>query len=46
MSAYVDSHDEGAAVAIARSVLLSHVYEHGPEFRRVGIHYTDAMPVT
>jgi hypothetical protein len=45
MSAYVDSHDEGAAMAIARSVLLSHLYEHGPEFRRVGIHHTDATPV-
>jgi hypothetical protein len=42
----VDSHDGGAAIAIARSVLLSHLYEHGPEFRRVGIHYTDAMPVS
>lgn len=45
MSAYVDSNDVGAAMAIARSVLLSHLYEHGPEFRRVGIHHTDATPV-
>jgi hypothetical protein len=44
MSAYIDSHDEGAAVAIARSVLLSHLYEHGPEFRRVGIRYAGATP--
>jgi hypothetical protein len=32
-------------MAIARSVLLSHLYEHGPEFRRVGIHHADATPV-
>jgi hypothetical protein len=44
MSAYVDSDDAGAAMAIARSVLLSHLYEHGPEYRRVGIHHTDATP--
>jgi hypothetical protein len=44
MSAYIDSDDAGAAMAIARSVLLSHLYEHGPEFRRVGIHHTDATP--
>ena len=45
MSAYIDSEDAGAAMAIARSVLLSHLYEHGPEYRRVGIHHTDATPV-
>ena len=33
-------------MAIARSVLLSHLYEHGPEYRRVGIHHTDATPVS
>jgi hypothetical protein len=44
MSAYIDSEDAGAAMAIARSVLLSHLYEHGPEYRRVGIHHTDATP--
>jgi hypothetical protein len=45
MSAYIDSEDEGAAMAIGRSILLSHLYEHGPEFRRVGIHHTEATPV-
>jgi hypothetical protein len=45
MSAYIDSDDAGAAMAIARSVLLSHLYEYGPEYRRVGIHHTDATPV-
>ena len=44
MSAYIDSEDAGCAMAIARSVLLSHLYEHGPEYRRVGIHHTDATP--
>ena len=44
MSAYIDSDDAGAAMAIARSVLLSHLYEYGPEYRRVGIHHTDATP--
>ncbi len=44
MSAYIDSEDAGSAMAIARSVLLSHLYEHGPEYRRVGIHHTDATP--
>ena len=44
MSAYIDSDDADAAMAIARSVLLSHLYEHGPEYRRVGIHHTDATP--
>jgi hypothetical protein len=44
MSAYIDSDDAGAAMAIARSVLLSHLYEHGAEYRRVGIHHTDATP--
>ena len=44
MSAYVDSDDAGGAMAIATSVLLSHLYEHGPEYRRVGIHHTDATP--
>jgi len=32
-------------MAIARGVLLSHLYEHDPEFRRVGIHHTDPTPV-
>jgi hypothetical protein len=45
LSAYVDSDDAGAAMAIVRSVLLSHLYEQGPEYRRVGIHHTDATPV-
>jgi hypothetical protein len=45
LSAYIDSEDAGSAMAIARSVLLSHLYEHGPEYRRVGIHHTDATPV-
>jgi hypothetical protein len=45
LSAYIDSDDAGAAMAIARSVLLSHLYEHGPEYRRVGIHHTDATLV-
>jgi hypothetical protein len=44
LSAYIDSDDAGSAMAIARSVLLSHLYEHGPEYRRVGIHHTDATP--
>jgi hypothetical protein len=44
LSAYIDSDDAGAAMAIARSALLSHLYEHGPEYRRVGIHHTDATP--
>ena len=30
------------AMAIGKSVLLSHLYEYGPEYRRVGIHHTDA----
>jgi hypothetical protein len=46
LSAYIDSDDAGSAMAIARSVLLSHLYEHGPEYRRVGIHHTDATPVS
>jgi hypothetical protein len=45
MSAYVDSEDAGGAMAIAKSVLLSHLYEHGPEYRRVGIHHSDATPL-
>ncbi len=45
MEAYVDSEDAGEAMAIAKSVLLSHLYEHGPEYRRVGIHHTDATPL-
>jgi hypothetical protein len=45
LSAYIDSDDADAAMAIGRSVLLSHLYEHGPEYRRVGIHHTDATPV-
>ena len=44
MSAYIDSEDAGGAMAIGKSVLLSHLYEHGPEYRRVGIHHTDATP--
>jgi hypothetical protein len=44
LSAYIDSDDADAAMAIARSVLLSHLYEHGPEYRRVGIHHADATP--
>ena len=44
LSAYVDSDDAGSAMAIARGVLLSHLYEHGPEYRRVGIHHTEATP--
>ena len=46
MSAYIDSDDAGAAMAIAKSLLLSHLYEHGAEYRRVGIHHTDATPVS
>jgi hypothetical protein len=45
MSAYIESDDAGGAMAIGKSVLLSHLYEHGPEYRRVGIHHTDATPV-
>jgi hypothetical protein len=45
MSAYIDTHDAGAAMVIARSVLLTHLYEYGPEFRRVGIHHADAAPI-
>jgi hypothetical protein len=45
MSVCVDSEDAGAAIAIAETVLLSHLYEHGPEYRRVGIHHTDANPI-
>ena len=45
MSAYIESEDAGGAMAIGKSVLLSHLYEHGPEYRRVGIHHTDATPV-
>jgi hypothetical protein len=44
LSATIDSDDADAAMAIARSVLLSHLYEYGPEYRRVGIHHTDATP--
>ncbi|HET6173050.1 MAG TPA: hypothetical protein VFD90_10615 [Gaiellales bacterium] len=44
MSAYIDSEDAGEAMTIGKSVLLSHLYEHGPEYRRVGIHHTDATP--
>ena len=46
LSAYIESDDAGSAMAIARSVLLSHLYEHGPEYRRVGIHHTEATPVS
>jgi hypothetical protein len=45
MSAFIDSEDAGEAMAIGKSVLLSHLYEHGPEYRCVGIHHTDATPV-
>jgi hypothetical protein len=45
MSAYIDSEDAGHAMAIGKSVLLSHLYEYGPEYRRVGIHHTEATPV-
>jgi hypothetical protein len=45
MSAYIDTEDAGEAIAIGKSVLLSHLYEYGPEYRRVGIHHTDATPV-
>jgi hypothetical protein len=45
LSAYIDSEDAGGAIAIGKSVLLSHLYEYGPEYRRVGIHHTDASPV-
>jgi hypothetical protein len=45
MSAYIDSDDASGAMAIGRSVLLSHLYEHGPEYRRVGIHHSDATPI-
>jgi len=45
MSAYIDSDDAGGAMAIGKSVLLSHLYEYGPEYRRVGIHHSDATPV-
>jgi hypothetical protein len=45
LSGTIDSDDAGAAMAIARSVLLSHLYEHGPEYRRVGIHHTEARAV-
>jgi hypothetical protein len=46
MSVCVDSADAGAAIAIAATVLLSHLYEQGPEYRRVGIHHTDATPIS
>jgi hypothetical protein len=46
MSAYVDSDDAGAAMAIVKTVLLSHLYEHGPEYRRVGIHHSDAKRIS
>jgi hypothetical protein len=45
MSAYIDSDDAGGAMAIGKSVLLSHLYEYGPEYRRVGIHHSDATPI-
>jgi hypothetical protein len=45
MSATIDSEDAGEAMAIGTSVLLSHLYEYGPEYRRVGIHHTDATPI-
>jgi hypothetical protein len=45
LSADVDSDDPAAAMAIAKSVLLSHLYEHGPEYRRVGIHHSEATPI-
>jgi hypothetical protein len=45
MSAYIEADDAGEAMAIGKSVLLSHLYEYGPEYRRVGIHHTDATPL-
>jgi hypothetical protein len=45
MSAYIESEDASRAMAIGKSVLLSHLYEYGPEYRRVGIHHSDATPV-
>ena len=45
LSAEIDSDDPATALAIAKSVLLSHLYEHGPEYRRVGIHHAEAMPL-
>ena len=44
LSADIDSDDPATAMAIAKSVLLSHLYEHGPEYRRVGIHHAKAIP--
>ena len=46
MSAYVDSDDAGKATAIVKFVLLSHLYQHGPEYRRVGIHHADVTPTS
>jgi hypothetical protein len=45
LSAYVDSSSADAAITIAKTVLLSHLYEYGPEYRRVGIHHTGATPI-
>jgi hypothetical protein len=45
LSADIVSDDPAAAMAIAKSVLLSHLYEHGPEYRRVGIHHAEATPI-
>ena len=45
LSADIDSDDPTAAMAIAESILLSHLYEHGPEYRRVGIHHAEATPI-
>ena len=44
MSAYIESDDAGAAMAIARSVLPSQPHEHGPASRRLAIHHADPPP--
>jgi len=44
LSAYIESEDAHHAIAIGKSILLSHLYEHGPEYRHVGIHHSDATP--
>jgi hypothetical protein len=45
LSADIDSDNPAVAMAIVTSVLLSHLYEHGPEYRRVGIHHAEATPI-
>jgi hypothetical protein len=42
LSASIESADAGTAIAIAKAVLLSHLYEHAPEYRRIGIHHAEA----